>query len=391
MSANLVSERAARVAPFHAMAILARARELEAAGQSIIHLEIGEPDFATPQPILDAGQRALSQRLTHYTPATGLPELRQAISDYYSRVFQVNIAAERILITPGSSGALNLVLSVLLDCGDQVLMPDPGYPCNRHLVRLLGGQDIAIPLGPETRFQVTVSDLEQHWGNQVKALMLASPSNPTGQTLPLKALGELYGFVTDRGAALIVDEIYQGLVYEGQAETALALTEDNLFVVNSFSKYFGMTGWRVGWLVVPEAYAATCDRVAQNSYLAAPTLAQHAALAALSEEVETILVSRREIFRERRDYLFDALQGLGFDLACRPEGAFYLYADASRHTEDSYDLASRLLEQAHVAVTPGRDFGDHHASRYLRFAYTTDIRDLEIAVKRLSVFLSAGG
>lgn len=379
-----LSARAAAVAPFHAMSLLARAREMEAAGRRVIHMEIGEPDFPTPDPIVAAGRRALEGGMTRYTPARGLPELREAIAGHYSRRFGVGVDPERVLVTPGASGGLQLLLAGLLDPGDEVLMPDPGYPCNRHLVTLLGGVTRAVPVGPETDYQLIAEHLERHWSPAVRVVMVASPSNPTGTLISPAELARLHTAVRERGGVLLVDEIYQGLVYDGEDHTALAVGEDGVCVVNSFSKYFGMTGWRLGWVVVPAEDAGGFDRIAQNLYLAAPTPSQHAALAAFEPETSTMLEARRLELQRRRDYLLPALQGLGLRFAAAPQGAFYLYADCSAWGADSADFAERLLEREAVAVTPGKDFGSNRPERHLRFAYTTGLDGLREGVERIA-------
>ena len=381
-----MAKRMADIEPFHVMDLLARARQMEAAGQSIVHLEIGEPDFATPQPIIDAGQRALQQHLTHYTPALGLPELRQAVADYYLSRFGVAVPWQRIVITPGASGALQLALAVLVDPGQQVLMADPGYPCNRHFVRLFEGAALSVPVDTRSDYQLTAQHIQQHWHSNTVAAMLASPSNPTGTLVAKTEMSAIAEHVKMRCGRLLVDEIYQGLVYDADEYTTLEIT-DQAFVINSFSKYFGMTGWRLGWLVVPDGYVDAVDRLAQNIFLAAPTLSQYAALAAFSAESQTILQQRRDQFRVRRDYLLPALRDLGFKIPLTPQGAFYIYADCSQFTDDSYQFVHNLLRDAGVAVTPGIDFGAHRAAQHVRFAYTRSVDVLEQGVQRLSHYL----
>lgn len=376
------------IEPFHVMELLARARELEAAGRSIVHMEIGEPDFTTPQPVLDAAQQALAEGRTHYTPATGLPALREAIAGYYRSHYGVEVSAGRIVVTPGASGALLLALGVLLDRDSEVLLADPGYPCNRHFVRFIEGRATGIPVDASTGYQLSAALLARHWGDATRAAMVATPSNPTGTLIPGKELTAMAKLAAERGGALLVDEIYHGLVYEQQTPSALALS-DELFVINSFSKYFCMTGWRLGWLVVPEAYRREVEKLAQNLFIAAPTLAQYAALAAFSPESLAILEQRKEAFRQRRDYLLPALRELGFDIPVTPQGAFYLYADCSRFSDDSFSFASELLEQAGVAITPGTDFGTHLPERHLRFAYTTSMAQLQEGVRRLGSYLAS--
>lgn len=376
------------IKPFHVMKLLARARGLEAQGRTIIHMEVGEPDFLTPQAVIDAGIQSIKSGDVHYTPATGLPALREAIADFYAQTFNVEIPSQRIIITPGASGALMLALSVLLDRDDRVIMADPGYPCNRHFVRLLEGQTISVPVNSDSKFQLTAELLEQHWQEKVKVILLASPSNPTGTLVAEDQLKAIIDFVQQKQVMLIVDEIYQSLVYNRQAVTVLSKT-DNVFVINSFSKYFSMTGWRVGWLVVPEGYTTAIDNIAQNIYLAAPTPGQYAALAAFKSETINILEQRRLEFKRRRDYLLEALIQLGFDVPVTPQGAFYIYANCEKFTHDSFEFCHRCLEQAGVAVTPGIDFGEHNASKYIRFAYTTSLENLQQGIQRLQAFLQA--
>ncbi|MCK5639538.1 MAG: pyridoxal phosphate-dependent aminotransferase [Gammaproteobacteria bacterium] len=374
------------IGPFQVMDLLARARELEAQGRSIIHMEIGEPDFTSPAPIMAAAQQALQDNLTHYTPALGLPALREAIAKHYRSSYGVNVSAERIVVTPGASGALLLAMGVLLNPGEQVLMADPGYPCNRHFARFVEAEAVAVPVGAETGYQLTAEHISNAWSPQTQAALLASPSNPTGTLLEHEELAAIYEAVNSRGGRLLVDEIYHGLIYEGDSSTALTISDD-IFVINSFSKYFSMTGWRLGWLVVPEAYLREVEKLAQNLFIAAPTLAQHAALAAFEPETLAILEQRREEFHRRRDYLLPELRALGFDIPVTPQGAFYIYADCSKFTDNSQSFADDLLENAGVAVTPGADFGNYLPERYLRFAYTTSMGNLQEGVQRLERFL----
>ena len=382
-----LARRMAGIEPFHVMAILARAREMEARGRDVVHMEVGEPDFSTPEPIVEAGRAALEAGHTRYTPALGLPELRQVISGYYRSRFSVKVDPGRIVITPGASGALQLVLGAVVDPGDRVLMPDPGYPCNRHMVRLFEGEAVSLGVKASQDFALSNDQVIRNWDANTRALMVATPSNPTGRVLTLEQLRFLYDAVRAPDGIFIVDEIYQGLVYDRPVEAALSLGETNLFVINSFSKFFGMTGWRLGWVVAPEAYVPALDRLAQNIFLAAPTLSQHAALAAFEPGTLEILEQRRQRFQARRDYLYEALTGLGFRIRGKPEGAFYLYADASSFTDDSFNFAQRLLEEAAVAVTPGLDFGSYRAERFVRFAYTTDLERLQLGVERIGKFL----
>jgi len=381
-----LADRVEGIAPFHVMAILARAKELEARGRSIIHLEIGEPDFSTPQPILDAALAAIKGGDVHYTAALGLPELRQAIAGFYHERYGLEVSSSRIAVTPGASGALLLAAGALLNPGDEILMADPGYPCNRQFARFVNASPVSIPVGPDTGFQLTFRRVAEHWAEKTKAVLLASPSNPTG-TLALDAeVKEIAGLCEQRGATLIVDEIYHGLVYEGNPQTALTHS-GKVWVVNSFSKYFHMTGWRLGWLVAPEDAMEAIERLAQNLFLAAPTAAQHGALAAFQPATMEILETRRLEMKERRDFLVPAFNELGFGLPVVAQGAFYLYADVSRFTKDSFVFARKLLEEVGVAVTPGLDFGAFSAERYVRFAYTRPLPVLKQAVERIKSFV----
>ena len=368
------------------MELLARARELESSGRSIVHMEIGEPDFPTPEPIVLAGKAALDLGHTRYLPATGLPELKTQIAAFYQTRFGVSVDPASVIITPGSSGALQLVMSVLIEPGESVLMADPGYPCNRHFVELVGGVPKCIPVGHETGYQLTAELVNEALTPDTKAVMVATPSNPTGTVLSREELTAIYTAVKAHGGVLIVDEIYQGLIYGTTGTTALALGDD-LFVINSFSKYFGMTGWRLGWMVAPLAYVSAIDRLAQNIFISSSSLAQYAAIGAFSAECTELLEQRRAAFRKRRDYLLPALTGIGFKIASVPQGAFYLYADCSAFSDDSFRFSSDLLETVGVAITPGRDFGDNQPERHIRFAYTTDIPKLKEGVDRITDFL----
>lgn len=378
------ARRLSRIEPFHVMDILARARAMEAQGRSIIHMEIGEPDFSTAPAIVQAGIAALEAGRTHYTPALGLPELRAAIAASYP--VNARPDAARVIVTPGASGALQLIFAALVNPGDQVLMADPGYPCNRHFVSLFEGEPRTIPVESDTGYQLNADLISRHWTDRAVAVLLASPSNPTGTLIPSDEMARIVRAVEQRGGVLIVDEIYHGLVYGEAAVTALTHSP-NLFVVNSFSKYYGMTGWRLGWLVAPVSYVPAMDKLAQNFFLAASTPAQYAALAAFDAGVQQELQRRRDIFRDRRDYLLPALRDLGFEIPLVPQGAFYLYADCSHFTDDSQAFALKLLEQAGVAITPGLDFGSHGAARHVRFSYANTIENLREGVARLRRYL----
>ncbi len=387
-----IAQRMQDIAPFRVMEILARARAMESRGHDVVHMEIGEPDFVSPSPVLAAARQSLKAGQTHYTPAVGLSSLREAIAGYYDRRFGVDVDPRRIIVTPGASGALQLVLGVLVNPGDRVLVTDPGYPCNRHMISLFGGRPVSLPVSMDNGFTLTPSTLADDLDVGTRALMLASPANPTGNLVGLDALRSLNRELQQLpDTVLICDEIYQGLQYGSVPETALALGDANVVVINSFSKFFGMTGWRVGWVVAPEAMVEPMERLAQNIFLAAPTTAQHAALAAFSDSNMAILEERREAFQTRRDFLHGALAELGLGVGTIPAGAFYLYADVERFTDDSMRFTRELLDAAGVAITPGMDFGSHDAARHVRFAYTTGLDRLQEGVERLQRFLRAGG
>ncbi|MDX1725829.1 MAG: pyridoxal phosphate-dependent aminotransferase [Pseudomonas sp.] len=377
------SARSRAIEPFHVMALLARANQLQAAGHDVIHLEIGEPDFTTAAPIVAAGQAALAAGHTRYTAARGIPALREAIAGFYAQRYRLSIDPERILITPGGSGALLLATSLLVDPGKHWLLADPGYPCNRHFLRLVEGAAQLVPVGPEVRYQLTADLVARHWDKDSVGALVASPANPTGTLLSREELGGLSRALKERGGHLVVDEIYHGLTYGVDASSVLEV-DDDAFVLNSFSKYFGMTGWRLGWLVAPQAAVADLEKLAQNLYISAPSMAQHAALACFEAPTLEILEQRRHEFARRRDFLLPALRELGFKIAVEPEGAFYLYADISAFGGDAFAFCQHFLETEHVAITPGLDFGRHLASQHVRFAYTQDLPRLQQAVERIA-------
>lgn len=381
-----LAERMEGIQPFYVMDLLAYARELEAQGRQIIHMEIGEPDFPTADPIRQAAQTTLETNPIHYTSALGLPELRQAVSDFYQQRYQLDIPASRIVITPGASGALQLVTGILINSGDTVLMADPGYPCNRHFVRLFEGNAVSVPVGADSHYQPDQALLERYWADNTRAVLIASPSNPTGSLIPDVQLKEIYSLIQQRDAALIVDEIYHGLTYAEQPRSALELG-DSVFVINSFSKYFGMTGWRLGWIVAPEWAIDALNRLAQNLFLAPATLSQYAALAAFQPETVKILEERRKVFQKRRDFLVPALRSLGFGIPEEPQGAFYIYANSSRFSNDSFSFCRQLLDDIGVAITPGKDFGSYGAADHVRFAYTSDMKNLEEGIRRMKDYL----
>lgn len=381
-----VAGRMAGIEPFHVMELMAKAQALEAQGRDVVHMEVGEPDFPTPQPIIEAAQRFIATGNVHYTHALGLPQLRDAIARHYQNRYGCTVEPERIIVTAGASGALLLALGVLIDPGDEVLLADPGYPCNRHFVRAFEGQARPVPVDAATAYQPTAELVAAHWTAASRALLVATPSNPTGTVIEPPQLAALHQTVRRLGGTLLVDEIYHGLTYGFDAGTALALGDD-IFVINSFSKYFGMTGWRLGWLVAPRAYVREIEKLAQNLFISPSAPAQFAALAAFDAGTLEILEARREEFERRRDILLPGLRALGFMIATEPRGAFYVYADSSRHAADSFALADRLVVEAGVAATPGRDFGDCAPERHMRFAYTVAAGRIEEGLRRMERFL----
>ena len=389
--ANLhIAARMAHIEPFEVMEIQTLAREVESRGHDVIHLEIGEPDFRTPGPVVEAAKRALDTKPMFYTSALGLAALREAISRFYRERYRVEVPASRIMVTAGSSAALLLAFGVLLDADDEVLLADPGYPCNRHFVRTLGAVPRAIPVGPETRYQLDAALARRHWSERTRMVMVGSPSNPTGTLVPHDEVERLAELAREREATLLVDEIYHGLTYGLDAPTAASAGGDVL-VVNSFSKYFQMTGWRLGWLVAPPALMRRLETLAQNLFISPSTLAQHAALACFEPRTLEILEARRAELDARRRFLLPALESLGFRIPVVPQGAFYIYADCSGLTGDSFSFARRILTEAHVAMTPGKDFGRHHPEKHIRIAYTQPVARLEQAIDRIRRFLAQGG
>ncbi|WP_313456167.1 pyridoxal phosphate-dependent aminotransferase [Stenotrophomonas sp.] len=376
------SRRSHDIAPFHVMSLLARAQALEQAGHDVIHLEIGEPDFTTAEPIVRAGQAALAAGHTRYTAARGLPALRAAIAGFYRQRYNVDLDPERVLVTPGGSGALLLASSLLVDPDRHWLLADPGYPCNRHFLRLVEGAAQLVPVGPQTAYQLTPELVDTHWNAASVGALVASPANPTGTVLDAAQLTGLSQALKARGGHLVVDEIYHGLTYGMDAPSVLQV-DDDAFVLNSFSKYFGMTGWRLGWLVAPPQAVPELEKLAQNLYISASSIAQHAALACFEPETMVIFEQRRHAFQARRDYLLPALRELGFRIEVEPQGAFYLYCDVSAFTDDAQAFCAHFLETEHVAFTPGLDFGHYRANQHVRLAYTQEIPRLQEAVARI--------
>ncbi|PLZ01247.1 aminotransferase [Burkholderia sp. WAC0059] len=390
---NLVAEPLLRLAarvdaiqPFYVMELAKEAAKLEHAGRDIIHMGIGEPDFTAPEPVVETATAALRRGVTQYTSALGLPALREAIAAHYARTSGLSIDPARVIVTAGASAALLLACVALVDRDDEVLMPDPCYPCNRHFVAAAEGRPVLVPSGPGTRYQLSAADVARHWTPRTRGVLLASPSNPTGTSIEAGELERIVEAVRARGGFTIVDEIYQGLSYDAPPVSALSLGED-VVTVNSFSKYFNMTGWRLGWLVVPTALVGAFEKLAQNLFICASALAQHAALACFEPDTLAIYESRRAEFRRRRDFIVPALESLGFSVPVRPDGAFYVYADctgvAHPAAGDSDALTRAMLHEAGTVMVPGMDFGVAAPHRHVRLSYATAYARLEEAVERL--------
>jgi aspartate/methionine/tyrosine aminotransferase len=386
----VTAARVAGIEPFHVMEVQTAARALEAAGRTVVHMEIGEPDFPTPEPVLAAAQAALAGGGIYYTSALGLPELREAIARHYAERFGAAIATERVIVTAGSSAGLLLVMALLVDRDQQILLSDPGYPCNRHFVRVLEGEPVGVPVGPLTNYQLSADLIEAAWSARTRGVLIASPSNPTGTQVPPDELRRIAATCARLDGRLIVDEIYLGLTYDGPPQTALTVTgehADDIFVVSSFSKYFNMTGWRLGWVIAPERHLRDLEKLAQNLYICPPTVSQRAALACFRPDTLALLEERRRAFGERRDFLVPALRELGFGIPVLPSGGFFVYADCSRFSADSQEFCRDLLRATGVAITPGLDFGRHRAEAHVRFAYTIAMAKLEDGVQRLRRYL----
>ena len=387
-----------------AKAANALAREVANSSSPMIFLNIGEPDFSAPALVQEAAARAISQGHTQYTQATGLPALREKISQWYASRFSAEVSPGRIIVTAGASAALHLACLALIEAGDEILMPDPSYPCNRHFVGAAEGRSTLIPTTAAERFQLTADKVDSAWNAQTRGVLLASPSNPTGTSIAPDELRRLHSLVHSRGGITFIDEIYLGLSYdEGFGQSALALPGElgqSVISINSFSKYFNMTGWRLGWLVVPEALVPVIERMAQNLFICPSTVAQHAALACFEPESLTEYERRRAEFKARRDYFIPELNRLGLTVPVMPDGAFYAYADCTAAvqklglragqpdgTGGSWDFAFELMQRAHLAVTPGRDFGQAAPEQFIRFSTASSMAHLREAVARLEAIL----
>jgi len=376
-----IARRAAEIQPFEVMDVLTRAQALEAAGRRVVHMEIGEPDFTAPPPVVEAAVQALRDGRTAYTPALGIGPLREAIAGFYRQRFHASLGAAQVAVTSGASGALLLLMSLYCEPGDEFLVPDPGYPGYRHFVRAFEGKAKPLVVTVESGFQPTLEMVRAAWGPRTRGLLMGSPANPTGTLIAPEELLRIAGFIAERGGVLIVDEIYQGLVY-GTSPTSALGAPGEVLIVGSFSKYFCMTGWRLGWAILPAHRVRDLEKLAQHFFISAPTVAQHAALAALQPEALRIYEERRGEFARRRDFFVPALERAGLAVPARPGGAFYVYADCSRFG-DSRRFALELLEREAVAATPGADFGTNRTSEFVRFAYTRGMADLEEAAVRL--------
>ena len=385
---RVVATRVDDIAPFQVMEVQTAARRIEAAGGNVVHLEIGEPDFPTPEPVLAAAASALRDGGIYYTSALGLPSLREAIAGHYRDAYGVTVDPERVIVTSGASAGLLLVTALLIDRDRGVLLADPSYPCNRHFIRAMEGRAVGIPVGPDTSYQLDGDLIAEHWDAQTAAALIATPSNPTGTVIEREALRRCAEAVERRGGTLIVDEIYQGLSYGREPSTVLA-DYDDAFVVSSFSKYFNMTGWRLGWIVAPQRYVRDLEKLAQNFYISPSALAQRAALACFLPETLAILETRRREFQARRNFLVPSLRSLGFAIPVTPSGGFFIYADTSGLAADSQRFAGEVLEAAGVAFTSGVDFGIHRAHDHVRIAYTVALPKLADAVARIERFLSS--
>ena len=383
---TVLAARTADTVTFHAVELFKQASALQRSGIDIISLGVGEPDFTAAPEVVAAMQQAAGAGKSGYSPPAGLPELREAIAGFYTEQLGSAVDPNRVIVTSGASGALLLAAMALVNPGDEVLMPDPCYPPNRNFIGAAGGTTKLIPTTIANRFQLSDTDIEQHWGASTRGVLIASPSNPTGTSIPREALARLIQQVHARGGFVMMDEIYLSLSYGDTRQSTLAL-DDNVIILNSFSKYFNMTGWRLGWMIVPQHMVEPIEKMAASLAICAPTLAQHGAIACFTPETLALFEQRREAFRQRRDYLVPALKSLNISVPVIPDGAFYVYADISAHSSDSNAFSAALLQGARVAAVAGLDFGPAHAAHTMRFAYTTGLERLQEAVHRMKVFL----
>ncbi len=394
-----LADRLRFIEPFYVMECAKTAGEIAESpacdptrgGRPMIFLNIGEPDFTAPPLVREAAQRCIAAGRTQYTDATGLTSLREAISAWYLRRFGIHVPPRRIVITAGASAALLLACLATIERGDEVLMPDPSYPCNRHFVAAADGLAVLLPSGPEQRFQLEVGAVEAAWTPATRGVLLASPSNPTGTSIEPAEMRRIVEVVARKGGVAIVDEIYLGLSYDDRFGASVLGLPDELLrhvvSINSFSKYFCMTGWRVGWLVLPDALLSPVERLAQNLFICPSSVAQQGALACFEPASIDEYERRRAEFRARRDFIVPALQRLQLPVPVAPDGAFYAWADCSAHAASSWDFCFDLMRRAHVALTPGRDFGPQAADRYLRLSFASSMEHLHEAVQRLGDLL----
>lgn len=382
------SDRANAITPFYAMAFSEKASALEAKGHHVVRLNIGEPDFGAPGPVVQAMQEVMEKAELPYTSALGLPALREAIAGFYLQRHGVAVNPNNVVVTAGASAALLLVSAALVNHGDNVMLADPAYPCNRQFIRSFGGQLQSIPAGAEQRFQLTPQSVQANWQSDTKGVMLASPSNPTGTSVPESDLAAICDFVKSRGGWRIVDEIYLNLSHHGHAQTVLAFDPDAI-VINSFSKYFGMTGWRLGWCVVPDDMVPVMERLAQNLYICPSTPAQYAALACFTPETLNVCEGRRDILLHRRQRVLDGLKQAGLSVDVEPDGAFYVYINVTSTGLNAMTFCERLLEEQHVALTPGNDFGEVTGDDYVRLSFAASETALDEGIKRIGTFLAS--
>lgn len=382
-----ITSRAKRLTPFHVMELLEAAREMEAQGEEVVHLEIGEPDFPLPGPVREAALKAIRDNRTFYTHSLGLPELRARVARYYSERHNVTVPPGRIIITNGTSGAFLLLCAVLLDRDSVLAVPDPGYPCYRNFGTLFDAGLLPVPVSEETRFELTAGALARAH-RKPRMVIISNPSNPTGTLTSSKTIGGLHGFLTGNGGCLVVDELYEGLVYGSSIKTALSLADD-IIVVNGFSKTYAMMGLRLGWMVVPEGLVRPIQTVAQNVFISPPTISQYAALSAFDAAVE--IEEMRRTYEERRDFFVPRLRDLGFRIPVGPEGAFYVYAGIKRWEMDSAVFVHRALREAKVAITHGYDFGSFRAGEHVRFSYASGLEKIIEGCNRLELWLKGLG
>lgn len=382
-----LADRLQHTQTFHAMEVFKRTQALQAKGHDVISLGIGEPDFTAAPAVVQALHQAADHGLGKYSAAAGIWPLRQAIAQFYGDKFHAPVDPERVIVTNGASGGLLLASLALINPGQNVLMPDPCYPANANFIMAAGGTTRLMRTEAALQFQPSAKDVERHWNDQTAGVLIASPGNPTGTSITPDALSAIVQAVQQRHGFVMMDEIYLGLSYQNERRSALAL-DDNLIILNSFSKYFHMTGWRLGWLIVPPELVAPIEKLASSLMICPPTLAQHGALACFEPQTLELLEHRREAFRTRRDYLVPALESLGFEVPATPDGAFYVYADISRFSNDSNQFVDTVLNEAHVALVPGIDFGPDHAQSKVRMAYTVGLDRLEQAVQRMDRLLN---